>query len=209
MSDCVESRHTEQVVGGGAGHGQPQIDCEQGLCGLGNTRGELGVLGGAGSFRLVKLHAPDTQHGQDRHRHHDDADTAQPLQQLPVEEDGFGQLVQPDDNRGAGGGQAGDGFEDRIRRAQVQRLAQGEGQCAVQPQHGPEQRGDQEAVADTQIVGHVAYRQPHQQAGKEGYPHGRQEAPHGAVVRQERQDQRQQRGTAEQHQQDAENPEGD
>jgi hypothetical protein len=89
-------------------------------------------LVGPGRLGAVELHAADAEHRQYGHGDHDDADAAQPLQQLAVEQDRFGQIVEARQHRGAGGGEAGDGLEDRVGGIDVQGLGQGKGQGAEQ-----------------------------------------------------------------------------
>jgi hypothetical protein len=148
------------------------------------------------------LHTADSQHGQYRHRDHDDADAPHPLQQLAIDKDRSGQIVQPHNHRGTGSGQPRDGFEYGLGGRQIQGFGEGEGQRPEQPQNGPEQGGNEETVADTQIVAYVSHRQPHQHTGKKGDTQGGQEARDGGIIRQQSHHQRRQHGAAEKHQQD-------
>ena len=81
----VEASHPGGPEGQCAHDSQAEVDEKQCLGGFRYARCELAVLGGAGDFCPVQLHAADAQHGQYRHGDHDDADAAQPLQQLTVD----------------------------------------------------------------------------------------------------------------------------
>ena len=86
VANGIEHSHAGQPVGQRAGDGDGQVDVPQRLGGLGDARRQLGLLHRAGDFRLVQLHATNAQHRQDRHRQHDNAHAAQPLQLLAVEQ---------------------------------------------------------------------------------------------------------------------------
>ena len=53
-----------------------------------------------------------------------DPHAAEPLQLLPVEQDGGGQVIQTGNDRGAGGGETGQGFEDGISDRQMRLFRQ-------------------------------------------------------------------------------------
>src|SRR5690606_20164367 len=134
----------------------------------GDAWSQLVVLQRARHLRPVQLHAADAQQRQYRHRQYDDPHAAEPLQLLPVEQQRPGQGIEPGDDSGAGGGQAGEGFEHRIGHAQIGQLQQVQRYRSEQAQHRPEKYGDQIAVPGTQLVALVAYRQPDQQAHHQG-----------------------------------------
>ena len=60
-------------------------------------------LSGPGHLGLVELHAADAEHRQQRDGEHDDADTAEPLDLLAIEQDRRRHRVEPHEHRRAGG----------------------------------------------------------------------------------------------------------
>jgi hypothetical protein len=86
---------------------------------LKSTTAAMNLVGLEG-LHPEKLHAADPQDGQHRHRHDDDADAAQPLQDRAPQKDPWRRIVQSDDDRGSGGGDAGDGLEKAIDEAELQ-----------------------------------------------------------------------------------------
>ena len=97
----------------GAGQDQKDIDEQQPAHRLAQAGQELG--GSVRGFGAEQLHPADLEERQDDDRHGDDADAAQPLQQGTPQQDAGRGPVEADDDRGAGGREAGDALEDRIR----------------------------------------------------------------------------------------------
>src|SRR5690606_26618456 len=160
VTDGIEQAHARRPVGQSARQGQAGVDEPEHLRRFGDAWSQLVVLQRARHLRPVQLHAADAQQRQYRHRQYDDPHAAEPLQLLPVEQQRPGQGIEPGDDSGAGGGQAGEGFEHRIGHAQIGQLQQVQRYRPEQAQHRPEKYGDQIAVPGTQLVALVAYRQP-------------------------------------------------
>ncbi|MNH10031.1 hypothetical protein D3C79_694960 [compost metagenome] len=114
VTDGIEQGHAGHPVGQGAERRQQQIDEPERLGRLGDARGDLVVLDRPRDLGTVELHAPDTEQRQDGDRQHYDPHAPQPLQQLAIEEEGLGQVVQPGQHGRARGRQAGEGFEEGL-----------------------------------------------------------------------------------------------
>ena len=205
MCNGVKTGHSRRPERQRADSGQAQVDKKQRLGGFRDARCQLAVFGRPRNLGAVQLHAADAEHGQYRHGDHDDPDAAQPLQQLAVDENGAWQHIQAGNHRRTGRGQPGDRFENRIHGAQLQPRSQHEGQRAGQAQHCPEQRRDEKTVADAQLMAHMLYRQPAQQACGEGQRQRAGKAGDSVVVIQQGHAHGDQQGAAEQHQQQAQN----
>ena len=154
----IEHRHPGEAVGHGTGKGKGEIDDPQHACRFRDTGRDLFLLCHTRGLGPVQLHATDTQQRQDGDSQHDDAHAAEPLDLLPVIEDGRGQPVQSDDDRGTGRGESGDGFEYGIGNAEVQ--PQDERQRTDDTQYRPEQGHEEKAVAHGQLAVLVEVRQP-------------------------------------------------
>ena len=178
VSDGVEGVHAGGPVGQCAQDGEGYVDEPQGACRLADARGQLAVLHGAGGFGAVELHATDAQHGQDGHRQHDDAHAAEPLQLLAVPQNGVGQVIQPGHDGGAGGGQAGEGFEDGVGDAQLHAAGEVERNRTHQSQNRPEGDDHQKAVLDLEIgagmAGEVPQQPTHRKRQQQGGGKGEQ-----------------------------------
>ena len=207
VADGVEQAHAGQPVGGGAGDGEAEIDVPQGLGRFGDARRQLGILDRAGNFGAVQQHAADAEHGQHRHRQHDDAHAAQPLQELAIEQHGVRQGVEVAQHRGAGGGEAGKGLEHRVGERNAQPRHGIERQGAEEAEHRPEQHHDHEAVAYPQLFPVLAEHLPQHDAGDEGDTEGEDERPGAAVLVDEGNNHGWHHREAEQGQQDADEAE--
>ncbi len=181
MTHGVKHVHPGGPVTQGAGYREDQVDVPQGLGRLGDSRGEFGVLHGARGFRPVELHAADTQHGQYRHRQHDDAHAAQPLELLPVIPDRQGQVVDADDGSRAGGGQARHRLEHGVRVAEIRVPGQHQRQGAGQPHEHPAGRHHQETVTQPQLPRGIVQPQPKRRSGDQQDCGARRES-HGLPV---------------------------
>ena len=204
MADGVEGVHAGQPVGQCAGHGQGEVDDPQHARGFRDARGQLLVLGHPGGLRTIQLHAADTQQGQDGDGQHDDAHATEELDLLAMIEDGFRQLVEPGDDGGTGGGEAGDRFEQGVGDPEVQ--ADNEGQRTDHAEDHPEQGDDEEAVAHGQFTVFAQVRQPQQQSRHRRDQQGGGEHHHLPVVVDEGNDHGGQEAETVQHQQDTEQP---
>ena len=204
VGDGVEQGHTGEPVGRSACHGNEQVQVPQRLGGFGDARGQLGVLHRPRNLRFVQLHAPDAQHGQDRHRQHDNAHAAKPLQLLAVIENRFWQRIQTGKHRGAGGGQAGHGFKHRVGETHRSVGGNQKRQAANHAQYRPEQRHHQEAVTGLQFGAMTEERQPQHQAEQQRDHEGGQERPFAAVLIEVGHRHRWHHGETEHHQQQAE-----
>ena len=78
------------------------------------------------TFGPENLHPANPQFRQKHHRHHDDPDAAQPLQNAAPQQQPLGQIVQPGKHRGPGGCQPRHGFEYGIDQSRLGR-AENEG----------------------------------------------------------------------------------
>jgi hypothetical protein len=81
---------------------------------LGDAGGELAVFVDAGDFGFEKLGAAYADHGQDGYGQYDDAHAAHPVEQVAPEVERGGEAVEVGENGGAGGGEAGDSFEEGV-----------------------------------------------------------------------------------------------
>ena len=118
MTERIEPIHARQPVAEHAGDGQRHIDVPELLGRFGNSRRQPVVLHRARGFRTVELHAPDPQHGHDRHCQHDDPHAAEPLKLLPVVQNGWRQLVDTGEHGGTGGTEPGHGLEQCVDHTQ-------------------------------------------------------------------------------------------
>ena len=108
------------------------------------------------AFRTIHLHAADAEHRQHSDRKHDDAEAAQPLQELAVEQDCTRQRVQPGEHGRARGRQPRHRFKYRFGQTDVGVFAQIKRQCAERAEHSPEQHDDKKAVTQAQFTGALA-----------------------------------------------------
>ena len=106
MGDCVKKGHPGHPVGQRTTDRQSQIDVPQGLCRLGDTRCQLGILHRPRRLGTVQLHSADTQHGHHRYRQDNDAHAAQPLELLAVVKNGGRQRIETGKHRRPGCRQA-------------------------------------------------------------------------------------------------------
>ncbi len=151
MADGVEKAHARGPEGQGAGGGQGEIDQPEGTGGLGDAGRQLFVLGDPRGLRPVELHAADAQHGQNGDGQDHDAHAAQEIELLTVVLDGGWQLVDTTgDDRGARGGETGDGLEDRVRQVPMQ--PDHERQGTDHAEQNPEEGDHQEAIAHRKLL---------------------------------------------------------
>ena len=201
VTDRIKGGHAGQPVGNRTECGQAQINAEQCLGGTGDPGGQFPVFGRTGAFRPIQLHTADAEHGQDRNRQHDNADAAQPLQLLSVQQQGARQLVESRDDGGTGGGQSRHGLKKRLCDGQGQGGAGQKGHCPKGAENNPEHGGDKEAIPYTQVppgvTGWQPQGQPRQNIDAKGH---RKSVGRTVVVHQAKQHGRQ-HCRAEQHQQ--------
>ena len=102
---------------------------------------------------LEQLPAADSEPRQDREREHDDPDPAEPLGELPPEQEAVRQLLDMRDDAAAGGAEAGHALEEGVDGPVELRVA-GEdvGERAERGCSEPGQRDDEEALADAEPV---------------------------------------------------------
>ena len=159
MADGVEQAHARGPKGQGAGGGQGEVDQPEGAGRFGDARRQLFVLGDPRGLRPIELHAADAQHGQNGDGQDDDTHAAQKIELLTVVLNGRRQLVDTTgDDRGARGGEAGDGLKDRVRQAPMQ--SDHEGQGTDHAQEHPEEGYHQEAIAHREFLVRMPVRQP-------------------------------------------------
>jgi hypothetical protein len=104
--------HTDRHVGDGADAGDADEDERDRGRDLGRPGQDL--LRRVKGLCLEQLHTTDLQHRQNRNRHHDDPEPAQPLQQpAPEQQPGRGG-IEAGDHRRSGCGQAGHRFKEGI-----------------------------------------------------------------------------------------------
>ena len=104
MGNRIETPHARRPIGNRANDARRQV-YESDICDqLGCTRHCF--FGPVGRFHSEELHTADPQQRQDRDRHGDDADTAQPLQQSTPNKHPRGSHIQRTDNGRARCGQA-------------------------------------------------------------------------------------------------------
>ena len=114
VADGIEQRHSCGPECQGTDSGDEQIDVPERLGRLGNARGHLVVLDWPRDLGTVELHAPDTEQRQYGDRQHDDPHASQPLQQLAIEQERLGQLIEPGQHGCSRGRQPGKGFEEGL-----------------------------------------------------------------------------------------------
>jgi hypothetical protein len=154
VHEGVRPAHAAPAVGEEARQRQREVQQVQRLGGVGDARRQLGFLERSRRLRLEHLRAADAEHRQDRHRQHQDAHAADPLQEVAPDVDRQRQVVEPDEHRRAGGRHCRDAFEVRAGERQCGQV-QHQRQGGERRQAGPYQRHQQEAVARQQLA-HVA-----------------------------------------------------
>ena len=164
-------RHAGQPVGQRTGQREQHVDAPQALGRLGHARGELGVLHRAGRLGLEELAAAHAQQRQHGHGQDQDAHAADPLHEGAPHVHRQRQRVQARQHRGAGGGQARDGLEIRMRERH--RPADGlhhhqQRQRREERDHHPHQRHQHHAVARQQLAPVLAQAYPEDGAGQAG-----------------------------------------
>ena len=205
MADGVEGVHASEPVGDAAGGGEAQVDEPQRLGRLGDARRELGVLDRPRRLGAIELHSADAEHRQHRHRQHDDAHAAEPLQPLSIEEHRARQVVEASDHCGAGGGEAGERLERGIGERRRDLRCQVQGKGAGQSQSEVEQHGDEKALAAAQLSA-AASAYPEHDTDGQGNGKGDQERCAGLFPVHQRHRRRHEQGEAEQHEQPAADP---
>ena len=103
----IKQAHAGCPIRQRTGQRQERVHIPQRFGGFGNAWGQFGVFHRAWHFRPVQLHTTDAQHRQNRDSQNDNPHATQPLQLLPIPEDGFRQMLKPRHHRGSGGGPAG------------------------------------------------------------------------------------------------------
>ena len=146
--------------------GEPGVHRPQQLRGLADARRELAVLHRPGHFGAINLHAADAQHGQDRHRQHDDAHAAEPAQQVAPQIDGARQELESRQHRAAGGGESRGRLE--IGVGEIDRQVVPQRKPGHRRQRHPGQRHQHQAVAGLQFALEAPRGEPQQRAEHEG-----------------------------------------
>lgn len=77
------------------------------------------MFGDSRCFRPVQFHTTHTQQGQNGDGQYNDSHPTEPLDLLPVIQNGTRQLIQSHDDRRAGSGKSRDGFENGVSHAQM------------------------------------------------------------------------------------------
>ena len=191
----IKPAHAGQAQGEADGEGEENVDQPKVFGGLGNAGGKFAVFVDAGDFGFEKLGAAHTDHGQDGYGQNDDAHAAYPIEQVAPEIERGGKAVEVGENGGAGGGEAGDGFEEGVGVADA-------GQIPIKwhgSNHGkphPQQKNEGETVAGAQLTLMAAGDEPDDAGHADGGGGGIGKHPEGGVlveIRHERGRQEQQR----------------
>ena len=114
MANGVEWRHSREPVRQSASQRDAEVNQPQRLCGFGDAWPELRILDRSRRLGAVKLHAAHSQHRQHGNRQHDDAHAPQPLQELPIEQNGARQFVEPGDDGRPRGREPGERLEGGV-----------------------------------------------------------------------------------------------
>ncbi len=182
----IEPVHAGEPQAQDANRGQPGIHRPQQFGGLADARRELAVLHRARHFGAVNLHAADAEHGQDRHRQHDDAHAAQPAQEMAPQIDRARQQFKPRQHGAAGGRQARRRLEVSLREIDRQIIPQRKSRH--RRQRDPGERHQHQAVAGLELALEAPCGQPQQRAENEGGERGDDEGrergihPHTAMT---------------------------
>ena len=145
--DRFEQVHATHPVGEEAEHGEYQIDQHYVV---GHRFGAGGALvGPIRALGLEQLHAPDVEVGQYRHRHHDEADSAQPLQDGSPQQDAVGHAVEPRQHGGSRGGDPRHGLEVGVGK--VDMGDEDEGQGPEDAGDHPDRGGEQEHLPHAEV----------------------------------------------------------
>ena len=148
MGDGVEIAHPGERQHDRPACCQAGIDKAYAAGKLRRTRHHL--VGGVKGFGSEKLHPADRQHRQNGHRHDDDADPAEPLQQRAPDQDaGRCHLDLLKDCR-AGRRDAGHGFEHGVRKAQIQ-FAEHEGERPEDSDRNPRAIRQKEGLPQPEV----------------------------------------------------------
>jgi hypothetical protein len=164
VCDGIEARQAERPQHDRRQAGQEDVNDRDAA---GDLRGARQHLVGVEGFDAKQLHAADLQDRQNGHRHDDDADAAEPLQDGPPQQNTRRRLVKADDHRGAGGRHARHGFEEGIRDAEVEARKR-QGQRAEGGGHQPCQVGHDEGLAQVEALPAGPGGQDHGHADEEG-----------------------------------------
>ncbi|MNI19699.1 hypothetical protein D3C73_731440 [compost metagenome] len=119
-----------------------------------------------GRFGLEQPHATDTQQRQNRDRHTDKPDAADPVQQRAPHQDAGGHFVQMVEHGRTGGRDAGHAFEKRVGVTDV--LGQQKRQGGEDAHHQPAADGQQVHVPWPQVNVLGASGDDHGEAGDKG-----------------------------------------
>ena len=98
-------------------------------------------LCGTCAFSSIQLHAADTQHREHGYGQYNDPDTAQPLEQLPVEQDGLRQRVEASQDRSPCRCQSRDRLEHSIENGYLDRVTEQKWQRPIETEDDPESSG--------------------------------------------------------------------
>ena len=204
VPDRVEHAHAGEEISRGAGGRDRDVDDPQHARGLGDARRELGVLDRPRHLRPVERHAAHAEHRQQRDREDHDAHAAEPLHLLPVIEHGARQRLEADQHGRAGGREARHRLEDRVGEPDRRLRRDVERQRARDAEHGPEQRHDDEPVAQAQVAPVTAHGPPDGRADRQQPAECGEEGRESAVAVEQRNAHRRQHRQAEHHQQQPE-----
>ena len=149
MINRVEPTHPRPPIERRAKQRQQQIDDRDPCADLGRARQRL--FHPFGEFHPEELHPADLQHRQNRYRHDNDPDPAQPLQQRPPQQDSGRRVIQSDDDRGTGGRDPAHRFEKGVRIGQVQ-IRKGQRQRRESRQQAPGRRCHNKSLTNGQRI---------------------------------------------------------
>ncbi len=208
MGERVERRHAGEPECDRTNHGENGINDADAFRRRRNPRRHAMVLERTRCLGLVELHTADPEHRQQRDREHDDADAAEPLNLLAVEQDRLGQMVEPRDDRGARRREPGGRLEQRVDEPHaVDR--EHERHAPEQTHRRPHQRDDHEAVAGANHGRLSRERQPKREADRKRDDESQRKVADLAVRVVQRHCNRKQQRRAEQQKQHAESADND
>ncbi|MNM92422.1 hypothetical protein D3C81_1047550 [compost metagenome] len=164
MVERVEQAHAGPVEGQGAEQGDADVHPDDVLGD--HVRARHDLFRAIRRLGLEQAHATNAQHRQDRHRHADEADAAQPVQQRAPDEDARRHVVQPAEHGGAGGGDARHALEEGVGVADV--LGEDEGQGGEDAYQQPARHRQHVHVPRAQVDVLGAAGENQAEAGGEG-----------------------------------------
>ena len=119
MTQGIEPCHSGAAQGKQAARGENDVDEPEGFGGLYDPRADLTRLHGPGGLSAVELHPAHAHHRQDGNCHHNDGETANPLQQTAPDMEGLRQPFELREHRCARRRQTGHCLKEHAGGRQV------------------------------------------------------------------------------------------